>query len=203
MWLRLRKILKRIVISNRSILKLFFSAFFDRRFLSGRYFDEQLIGYFWAANAVWTRNILRLAAPLPFPTGFRTHVSNPRNIHFHPDDLNNLQSPGTYFQNFAGQIYLGKGCFIGPNVGIITANHDPSSLDEHLCAKDVRIGADSWIGMNAIILPGVTLGPRTIVAAGAIVTKAVPEGNCVLAGNPAKKIRNLGSEMTNLQRQAD
>jgi acetyltransferase-like isoleucine patch superfamily enzyme len=45
--------------------------------------------------------------------------------------------------------------------------------------------------MNAVILPGVTLGENTIVGAGAIVTKSFPEGWCVLAGNPARVIRKL------------
>jgi len=45
--------------------------------------------------------------------------------------------------------------------------------------------------MNAVILPGVVLGDFTIVGAGAIVTKSFPEGYCVIAGNPAKVIRQL------------
>ena len=45
--------------------------------------------------------------------------------------------------------------------------------------------------MNSVILPGIVLGNHTIVGAGSIVTKSFPEGNCVIAGNPAKKIRDL------------
>ena len=45
--------------------------------------------------------------------------------------------------------------------------------------------------MNSIVLPGVTLGPRTIVAAGSVVTKNFPDGFCVLAGNPAKLVKEL------------
>ena len=45
--------------------------------------------------------------------------------------------------------------------------------------------------MNSVILPGVTVGTRTIVGAGSVVTKSFPEGNCVVAGNPAKKIKDL------------
>jgi acetyltransferase-like isoleucine patch superfamily enzyme len=42
--------------------------------------------------------------------------------------------------------------------------------------------------MNAVILPGVTLGDHTIVGAGSVVTHSFPEGHCTIAGNPAKKI---------------
>lgn len=49
--------------------------------------------------------------------------------------------------------------------------------------------------MNSIITAGVELGPRTIVAAGAVVTKSFPDGFCVLAGVPAKKIKDLDKEL--------
>ncbi len=45
--------------------------------------------------------------------------------------------------------------------------------------------------MNAVILPGVTLGDHTVVGAGAIVTKSFPDGHCIIAGNPAKEIRKI------------
>ena len=48
--------------------------------------------------------------------------------------------------------------------------------------------------MNSVVMPGVTLGPRTIVGAGAIVTKSFPEGYCIIAGIPAKKIKDLDQE---------
>jgi len=52
----------------------------------------------------------------------------------------------------------------------------------------------SWAGMNSVILPGVKLGSRTIVAAGSVVAKSFPEGYCVIAGSPAKIIRYLDKE---------
>jgi len=109
---------------------------------------------------------------------------------FHPDDLNNFQSPGTYFQNF-GRIKLGRGCYIGPNVGIITANHDPENPDRHLPPQDVSIGEKCWVGMNSVILPGVTLGAGTIVGAGSVVTKPFPQGHCLIGGVPAKIIKEF------------
>ena len=90
-----------------------------------------------------------------------------------------------------GKIVIGEGTYIAPNVGIITTNHDLNNPDEHLGGEDVLIGKQCWIGMNSVILPGVVLGDHTIVGAGSIVTKSFHEGNCVIAGNPARKIKEL------------
>jgi maltose O-acetyltransferase len=54
----------------------------------------------------------------------------------------------------------------------------------------VRIGDGSWIGARAIILPGVTIGKRCLVAAGAVVSRDVPDDTLV-AGNPAQVVRDL------------
>ncbi|WP_302589697.1 acyltransferase [uncultured Muribaculum sp.] len=117
-------------------------------------------------------------------------VGSPDNIIFHVDDINNFQMPGSYFQAF-GRIVIGKGTYIAQNVGIITANHNLQNLDLQAEAKPVSIGEKCWIGMNSIILPGVELGPHTIVGAGSVVTKSFVDGHCVIAGNPAKVIRHL------------
>jgi len=60
--------------------------------------------------------------------------------------------------------------------------------------EKVKICDYSWAGMDSVILPGVKLGTRTIVAAGSVVTKSFPEGYCVIAGSPAKIIRHLDKE---------
>lgn len=98
-------------------------------------------------------------------------------------------SPGNYIQAI-GKIYIGDYTQIGPNVGIISANHDLYDNRKHLPAH-VRIGKYCWIGMGAIILPGVELGDFTIVAAGSIVTKSHLDGYAVLGGNPARVIKVL------------
>ena len=76
------------------------------------------------------------------------------------------------------------------NVGIISGNHDVYDHTKHI-NKEVRIGDYCWLAQGCIILPGVTLGPKTIVGAGAVVTKSFPDGYCVIAGNPARKIKDL------------
>ena len=57
-------------------------------------------------------------------------------------------------------------------------------------AKPVRIGNDVWIGGNVTILPGVTIGNNVVVAAGAVVTKDIPD-NTLVGGVPAKKLKDL------------
>jgi len=88
-------------------------------------------------------------------------------------------------------IHFGKGIQIGPGVKIITANHNIYDISKREGREDVYIGDNSWIGANAVVLPGVHLGKNTIVGAGAVVTKSFPEGYCVVGGNPAKIIKKL------------
>ena len=96
---------------------------------------------------------------------------------------------GCYIQGI-GQIEIGDYTEISGNVGIFTANHDLEDLTLHV-VQAVKIGAYCWLGFNAVVLPGVTLGDHTVVGAGAVVTKSFPEGRVVLAGNPAKVIKTL------------
>ncbi len=129
---------------------------------------------------------------IPWPCSPYITVGNYKNIHFHPDDVNNFQGKGNLFQTWSdGHIFIGKGTWIAMNVGIITTNHSTNNPDEHDLPKNVILGKSCWIGMNSMILPGVVLGNHTIVGAGSVVTKSFPEGNCVIAGNPAHKIRDL------------
>ena len=90
-------------------------------------------------------------------------------------------------------VRIGDYCMIGPNTLITTVNHplSPKGRRARLSqVKPVTIGNDVWIGGNCTILPGVTIGDNVIVAAGAVVTKDVPD-NCVVAGVPAQKIKEL------------
>jgi acetyltransferase-like isoleucine patch superfamily enzyme len=99
-------------------------------------------------------------------------------------------SPGNYIQAKNG-IEIGDYTNIGPNVGIISANHNLFNNAKHDAAKPVKIGKHCWIGMSAMILPEVVLGDYTIVGANSVVTKSFPEGYCVIAGNPAKIIKQI------------
>ena len=68
-------------------------------------------------------------------------------------------------------------------------------IDEQgISTKPVVIGDDVWIGANAVILPGVTIGKHVVVAAGAVVTKDVPD-NCIVGGVPARKMDDVRCKM--------
>jgi maltose O-acetyltransferase len=86
---------------------------------------------------------------------------------------------------------------IGPNTLIATVNHpmSPKQRRQKMAqGMPVTIGNDVWIGGNCTILPGVTIGNNVVVAAGAVVTKDVPD-NCLVAGVPAKVIRKLDNNL--------
>ena len=93
-----------------------------------------------------------------------------------------------------GGITIGDGTLIGHCVVLATLNHDFSpSKRGTLHPAPIVIGKNVWIGANATIVPGVTIGNGSIIAAGAVVTKDVPE-NVVVGGVPAKIIKTVVTE---------
>lgn len=100
---------------------------------------------------------------------------------------------GCRFQDQGG-ITIGDGALIGHNVVLATLNHDFSPEKRStLHPAPIVIGKNVWIGANAAVVPGVTIGNGAIIAAGAVVTKNVPE-NVVAGGVPAKIIKRLDTE---------
>jgi maltose O-acetyltransferase len=92
-----------------------------------------------------------------------------------------------------GNIKIGNDCLIGPKVQLITVSHDTQPaerLKKHNYAADIIIGDNVWIGAGAIILPGINIGDGAVIGAGSVVTKDVG-GSVLVAGNPARKIRNV------------
>lgn len=100
-----------------------------------------------------------------------------------------IQRSGCYIQG-RGKVYIGDYVDIASNVVVISGNHDLYNQDEGVY-KETVIGDYCWVASNVSILAGVVLGQRTIVGAGSVVTKSFPDGNCVLAGNPARIIKQL------------
>ena len=117
-------------------------------------------------------------------------VSNPRKIYVGKNSK--IGRPGSYIQG-AGGVYIGDYVRFGPNVGILSSNHDLYNRDSYT-TKPIKIGDYCWLGMNTLVMAGVELGPSTIVGGGSVVTKSFPEGYCVIAGNPAKVIKYLDKE---------
>lgn len=118
----------------------------------------------------------------PFYTDCRKNIHIGRNVFF---------NGGCRFQDQGG-IYIDDGALIGPMVVLATLNHelDPEYRG-NLFPKPIRIGKKVWIGANATVLPGVTIGDGAIIAAGAVVTKDVPPG-VIVGGVPAKIIKRVG-----------
>ena len=90
-----------------------------------------------------------------------------------------------------GGITIEDNVLIGPRVNLVTENHPSDPAERRsLMTKPIVIRRNAWIGANATILPGVTIGENAIVAAGAVVAKDVP-ANTVVGGVPAKFIKAI------------
>jgi len=137
----------------------------------------------------WFRRILRQNSGVPWAMHHTSTIHSPVRLTVgkgvFPGD-----SPGVYI-NANNGIHIGDFTNLGPNVGIVSSNHDFISNDTIVPAPPIHIGNFCWLGMGAVVLPGVRLGDFTIVGAGAIVTKSFEEGYCVIAGNPARLIKPL------------
>ena len=89
-----------------------------------------------------------------------------------------------------GKVEIEDNVLIGPEVKIATVDHDFYDRHNLLHFGKVTIKENAWIGIGAIICPGVTIGKNAVVAAGAVVTKDVPD-NVVVGGSPARFIKEL------------
>lgn len=91
-----------------------------------------------------------------------------------------------------GGITIGNNVQIGPNVTIVTDNHDFHDRYILRC-RSVVLEDNVWIGANVTIMPGVTVGKNAVIAGGAVVTKNVP-AYTVVGGNPARVIKEIPEE---------
>jgi len=122
---------------------------------------DMSLNFYW--SHFFHRHILRQNRKVKWAIHHTSTVLNPEKIirgkNVYPGD-----SPGNYIQAFNG-IVIGDHTNLGPNVGLISANHDPVDNTQHIKTEPIRIGSFCWIGMNAVILPAVNLGDFTIVGA--------------------------------------
>lgn len=128
----------------------------------------------------------------PFYTDFGKNITVGKNVFI---------NACCHFQDQGG-ITLGDNCLVGHNVVFATLNHGfaPEERQSMLPAPIV-VGRNVWIGSNSTILPGVTIGDNSIIAAGSVVTKDVP-ANAIVAGVPARFIRSISPEEEKQQKQA-
>lgn len=120
----------------------------------------------------------------PFATDFGKNIHVGKNVFI---------NSGCRFQDQGG-IFIGDDALIGHNVVLATLNHGIApALRQSLVPAPIHLGDRVWIGSNATVLPGVSIGTNSIVGAGSVVTKDVPE-NCIVAGVPARLIRRLTEE---------
>lgn len=89
-------------------------------------------------------------------------------------------------------ITIGENSLIGPNVTLSTASHpcDPEQRHNEVITAPITIGKNVWLGAGVVVLPGVTIGDGSVIAANSVVKSDVPE-NVLFAGAPAIFKRNL------------
>eukprot|EP01035_Chromulina_nebulosa_P008903 gene8903-12034_t len=93
-------------------------------------------------------------------------------------------------------VIIGDNVLFGPAVHIYTATHPISAAERRKwleSARPITIGSDVWVGGGAVICPGVTIGDRSVIGAGSVVTRDIP-ADVFAAGNPARVVRRLDEE---------
>lgn len=120
----------------------------------------------------------------PFYTDFGKNIAIGKDVFI---------NSGCHFQDQGG-IIIGDGTLIGHNVVLATINHalEPDKKRRNSYAP-IKIGKHVWIGSNVTVLPGVTVGDWAVIAAGAVVTKDVPQLT-VVGGVPARIIKTVSGK---------
>lgn len=121
---------------------------------------------------------------------------------FYCDFGYNIEIGENFFANYnltildCNKVIFGDNVFIGPNCGFYAAAHplDFESRNKGLeYAKPIVIGDNVWIGGSVVVLPGVKIGNGSVIGAGSVVTKDIPD-NVVAAGNPCKVIKRIDNK---------
>lgn len=124
------------------------------------------------------------------------------NAPFHCDYGWNIEVGDNFFANYnltildVGRVTIGHNVQIAPNVSIYTAGHPlhPDSRNSgYEYGLPVTIGDNVWIGGNVVLLPGVTVGSNSVIGAGSVVSRDIPEW-VVAAGSPCRVVRRITEE---------
>lgn len=131
------------------------------------------------------------------------------NVNFEPDFRcefgSNIFIGNNFFANFdcvildCNRIVIGNNVLFGPRVGLYAGNHATHPEDRVACgcySKPITIGDNVWVGAGVHIMGGVTIGRNSIIGAGSVVTKDIPE-NVIAAGVPCRMIREITEEDRN------
>lgn len=124
------------------------------------------------------------------------------NPPFYCDYGSHIEVGKNFFANYnctiidVAKVRIGDNCQMAPNVAIYTAGHPVHPAARNTAYEygiEVTIGDNVWIGGNTVILPGVHIGSNTVIGAGSVVTKDIPEW-VIAAGNPCRVIRKITEE---------
>ena len=124
------------------------------------------------------------------------------NPPFYCDYGFNIEVGKNFFANYnciildVAKVKIGDNCQFAPNVAVYTAGHPihpVSRNSQYEYGISVTIGDNVWIGGNSVIVPGVHIGSNTVIGAGSVVTKDVPDW-VIAAGNPCRVIRKITEE---------
>lgn len=133
------------------------------------------------------QKVFRINGNLAWPVHFTTRIIGRKNI-----KVGNMAAvgmgPNCYIQAKNG-IEIGHNFRMGPNVGLISANHSEDDYDTWEISEPIRIGDNVWIGMGSVVLPGVSIGDNVIIAANSVVNKDIPS-NVIAGGVPCKVLRD-------------
>lgn len=121
------------------------------------------------------------------------------NPPFYCDYGTHIETGKNFFANYnctiidVAKVTIGDNCQMAPNVSIYTAGHPVHPVSRNSLYEygiSVTIGDNVWIGGNTVILPGVHIGSNTVIGAGSVVTKDIPDW-VIAAGNPCRVIRQI------------
>ena len=102
------------------------------------------------------------------------------------------------------RVTLGNGVMVGPNCSLITVGHPVNDQEMRAggweIAKPIAIGDNTWLGANATVLPGITIGKNCVIGAGTLITTDIPDNSLVL-GSPGRVVRKLENNEDSWERQ--